>query len=171
MRSSEVDRGSGAGRRTSYALRVSAVSGHHPMASFSRTFTRFVFHPPSGRSFQQNTQSIAMSITTFLCGYSRLNRCPLVADSRHPLRSGYSLHCTSLPRSGCAPSARHDGALLYPGPLCAKRGGLSLWLSFSLATQRESNSAAEGRRKLSPAFAGMTAVRGGVEVRRLPSQA
>ena len=29
-----------------------------------------------------------------------------------------------------------------------KRGGLSLWLSFSLATQRESNSAAEGRRKL-----------------------
>ncbi len=29
----------------------------------------------------------------------------------------------------------------------AKRGGLSLWLSFSLATQRESNSAAEGRRK------------------------
>ena len=30
----------------------------------------------------------------------------------------------------------------------AKRGGLSLWLPFSLATQRESNSAAEGRRKL-----------------------
>jgi hypothetical protein len=33
-------------------------------------------------------------------------------------------------------------------PASAKRGGLSLWLSFSLATQRESNSAAEGRRKL-----------------------
>jgi hypothetical protein len=30
----------------------------------------------------------------------------------------------------------------------AKRGGLSLWLSFSLATQRESNSASEGGRKL-----------------------
>ena len=29
----------------------------------------------------------------------------------------------------------------------AKRGGLSLWLAFSLATQRESNSAAEGRRR------------------------
>ena len=35
-----------------------------------------------------------------------------------------------------------------PGPLCAKRGGLSLWLAFSLATQRESNSGAEGARKL-----------------------
>jgi hypothetical protein len=30
----------------------------------------------------------------------------------------------------------------------AKRGGLSLWLAFSLATQRESNSASEGGRKL-----------------------
>ena len=34
-------------------------------------------------------------------------------------------------------------------PASAKRGGLSLWLAFSLATQRESNSGAEGARKLS----------------------
>jgi hypothetical protein len=33
-------------------------------------------------------------------------------------------------------------------PASAKRGGLSLWLAFSLATQRESNSCAEGARKL-----------------------
>jgi hypothetical protein len=33
-------------------------------------------------------------------------------------------------------------------PASAKRGGLSLWLSFSLATQRESNSVAEGDRPL-----------------------
>ena len=33
-------------------------------------------------------------------------------------------------------------------PTSAKRGGLSLWLSFSLATQRESNSPSEGGRKL-----------------------
>ena len=39
-------------------------------------------------------------------------------------------------------------------PASAKRGGLSLWLSFSLATQRESNSGAEGGR---PLFAPETA--------------
>jgi hypothetical protein len=33
-------------------------------------------------------------------------------------------------------------------PTSAKRGGLSLWLAFSLATQRESNSGAAGARKL-----------------------
>jgi hypothetical protein len=33
-------------------------------------------------------------------------------------------------------------------PARAKRSGLSLWLAFSLATQRESNSAFEGGRKL-----------------------
>ena len=33
-------------------------------------------------------------------------------------------------------------------PTSVKRGGLSLWLSFSLATQRESNSPSEGGRKL-----------------------
>jgi hypothetical protein len=33
-------------------------------------------------------------------------------------------------------------------PASAKRGGLSLWLPFSLATQRESNSGAKGARKL-----------------------
>jgi hypothetical protein len=33
-------------------------------------------------------------------------------------------------------------------PASAKWGGLSLWLSFSLTTQRESNSGAEGARKL-----------------------
>ena len=33
-------------------------------------------------------------------------------------------------------------------PASAKRGGLSLWLAFSLATQRESNSGAVGARKL-----------------------
>jgi len=35
-------------------------------------------------------------------------------------------------------------------PASAKRGGLSLWLAFSLATQRESNSGADGARKLLP---------------------
>ena len=33
-------------------------------------------------------------------------------------------------------------------PASAKRGGLSLWLAFSLATQRESNTASAGGRKL-----------------------
>ena len=37
--------------------------------------------------------------------------------------------------------------LLGRSPASAKRGGLSLWLAFSLATQRESNSGAAGARK------------------------
>jgi hypothetical protein len=66
-----------------------------------------------------------------------------------------------------SPAAAHELAA-QGWAASAKRGGLSLWLAFSLVTQRESNSAAEGRRKLFasgqnrrsaeaiPAFAGMT---------------
>ena len=46
-----------------------------------------------------------------------------------------------------SPAPAH-GLAAHGWAASAKRGGLSLWLSFSLATQRESNSAAAGRRKL-----------------------
>jgi hypothetical protein len=51
-----------------------------------------------------------------------------------------------------SPAPAH-GLAAHGWAASAKRGGLSLWLSFSLATQRESNSAAEGRRKLLPSNA------------------
>src|SRR6185312_9467399 len=45
-----------------------------------------------------------------------------------------------------SPAPAH-GLAAHGWAASAKRGGLSLWLSFSLATQRESNSGAEGARK------------------------
>ena len=48
-----------------------------------------------------------------------------------------------------SPAPAH-GLAAHGWATSAKRGGLSLWLSFSLATQRESNSGAEGARKLWP---------------------
>ncbi len=72
--------------------------------------------------------------------------------------SGTTGRVAGIGRDADAFSSAHGCAVEKPGPgsrtcragcpASAKRGGLSLWLSFSLATQRESNSAAEGRRKL-----------------------
>ena len=52
-------------------------------------------------------------------------------------------HGCAVEKPGPASRTRRAG-----GPASAKRGALSLWLSFSLSTQRESNSGAGGPRKL-----------------------
>jgi len=46
-----------------------------------------------------------------------------------------------------SPAPAH-GIAAHGWAASGKRGGFSLWLSFSLATQRESNSGANGARKL-----------------------
>ncbi len=63
-----------------------------------------------------------------------------------------------------SPAPAH-GLAAHGGAASTKRGGLSLWLAFSLATQRESNSGAAGARKLLP-----WSVTKGTVPRSLPSQ-
>jgi hypothetical protein len=75
--------------------------------------------------------------------------CAAVRDGR-PARRGIGRDADPF-SPGQEPGRKTRPALtdlLGGSPASAKRGGLSLWLPFSLATQRESNSGARGARKL-----------------------